>query len=154
MVTVTHFKGRQKKKRKKKTLAQQADEVAVKLQKLVRMKAADDNGYAKCVSCGVVDHWKNMDGGHFISRGKTATKIVEENIHPQCKGCNLAIGKGNSLVMLDYNDYMCLTYGSDFVEELKTLARQVKKWDIEEIECLSDDVKKQINEQSQRLGDV
>ena len=39
------------------------------LQKLSRISAADDNGYCKCVSCGKLDNYKNMDGGHFHPEG-------------------------------------------------------------------------------------
>ena len=72
--------------KKLKTVAKLREEAAVLLQKLVRMKAADENGLAECVTCGKRQHYKEMDGGHFISRKWTATKLVEENVHPQCKG--------------------------------------------------------------------
>ena len=59
------------------------------IQKLARISAADDNGYCKCVSCGKLDHYKNMDGGHFIPKGSSSRWALEEsNVNPQCKGCN------------------------------------------------------------------
>lgn len=113
---------------KQKSLAKLVDEVAVLLQKLVRLKAADGSGYASCVTCKGVFHWKEMDGGHFISRNHTATKILEENIHPQCKGCN-GFRMKDSLVVMDYEDYMKEMYGPEFVEELKILAKRPMKHD-------------------------
>ena len=76
--------------RKTKTLPKLTDECAVLLQKIVRMKQAIylKSPYIACVTCGKIDHWKNQQGGHFISRTWTATKILEENIHPQCISCN------------------------------------------------------------------
>lgn len=108
---------------KKKTLRKLVDEVSVLLQKLVRLKAADNQGYCKCVTCGVKKHWKEMDGGHFISRTHQGTKILEENIHPQCKGCNLRSGKGDTLVTLNYRNFMLDMYGESFIEELERMAR-------------------------------
>ena len=64
---------------RKKTLRALIDDVAKLLQKHVRLKAAvsaDKNGFIECVSCGKWYHWKNMQGGHWIERGKKATKIM------------------------------------------------------------------------------
>ena len=59
------------------------------VQKLARISAADDSGYAQCVSCNCVKHYKEMDGGHFIPKGSSSFWALDiENVHPQCKGCN------------------------------------------------------------------
>ena len=42
-------------KRKKRTIAQEVEAAAKLLQKYVRLKASDDNGYCTCVTCGKVD---------------------------------------------------------------------------------------------------
>jgi len=108
-----------------KTLRKRVDDLAVAMQKLVRLKEAVQNdGYCKCVSCGIVKHWKKMDGGHYISRNHQSTKVLEENIHPQCKGCNLKSGKGDTLVNIHYRNWMIEFYGEEFVEELEILARK------------------------------
>ena len=109
---------------KTKTLRKKVDELAVQMQKYVRLKEAVENGgYCTCVSCGVVKHWKEMDGGHYVSRNHQATKVMEENIHPQCKGCNLRSGKGDTLINLDYRKWMIDFYGEAFVIELEGMAR-------------------------------
>ncbi len=108
---------------KTKTLRKLVDDVAVALQRHIRLKAADIHGYVHCCSCGVRKHWKEVDGGHFISRTHQATKIMEENIHPQCKGCNLRSGKGDTLVTLAYRNYMLDMYGEGFVIEMEGMAR-------------------------------
>ena len=76
-------------KRKKTTIAQEVDKAAKLLQRLVRLKASDENGYCQCVTCGKIDHYKSMQGGHFYSRRHLVFKLFEENLHPQCAGCNL-----------------------------------------------------------------
>ena len=114
---------------KKKTIAKLVDECAVALQLLVRVKAADENGNSNCVTCGAPGHYKEMNGGHFISRKWLATKILEENIHNQCRKCNGPL-RGN---MIQYTLFMIETYGKDFVEELERLKHVPTKYYKEDI---------------------
>ena len=137
------------KQKKQKTVAKLREEAAVLLQKLVRMKAADENGLATCVTCGKRQHYKDMDGGHFISRKWTATKLVEENVHPQCKGCNqYASGKYD-----DYALYMVDTYGIEMVRELNDKKRELCKQNRIELEDIKVELKLRIAEQAVRLGE-
>jgi len=137
------------KPKKQKTVAKLREEAAVLLQKLVRMKAADENGLAECVTCGKRQHYKEMDGGHFISRKWTATKLVEENVHPQCKGCNqYASGKYD-----DYALYMVDTYGIEMVRELNDKKRELCKQNRIELEDIKVELKVRIAEQAVRLGE-
>ena len=137
------------KPKKQKTVAKLREEAAVLLQKLVRMKAADENGLATCVTCGKRQHYKDMDGGHFISRKWTATKLVEENVHPQCKGCNqYASGRHD-----DYSLYMVDTYGIEMVRELNDKKRELCKQNRIELEDIKIELKLRIAEQAVRLGE-
>jgi hypothetical protein len=137
------------KPKKQKTVAKLREEAAVLLQKLVRMKAADENGLASCVTCGKRQHYKEMDGGHFISRKWTATKLVEENIHPQCKGCNqYASGRHD-----DYSLFMVDTYGIEMVRELNDKKRELCKQNRIELEDIKVELKLRIAEQAVRLGE-
>lgn len=127
-------------KRKPKTISKLVDEAATLLQLLVRIKAADDNGHVSCVTCGVTRHYKDgMQGGHFISRARLSTKLLEENIHPQCSRCNGPL-KGN---MIAYTLFMTDTYGREFVDELTYLSNTTKKYYKNEVE----EIKKELNEQ-------
>lgn len=137
------------KPKKQKTVAKLREEAAVLLQKLVRMKAADENGLATCVTCGKRQHYKDMDGGHFISRKWTATKLVEENVHPQCKGCNqYASGRHD-----DYSLFMVDTYGIEMVRELNDKKRELCKQNRIELEDIKIELKLRIAEQAVRLGE-
>ena len=124
-------------KKKTKTIAGLVEDAATILQRIVRMKAADENGYCKCVTCGKIGHWKEMDGGHYISRTYTQHKLLEENIHPQCKGCNRFGHKCHD----DYSRYMRETYGTEFVDWLSDTKRQTKKYYRSEIEDLIAELK-------------
>jgi hypothetical protein len=124
---------------KTKSLAKLGDECAVLLQKVVRMKAADHAGYCACVSCGVVKHWKEMQGGHFIARGNKATKLMEENINPQCPGCN-GFGMKYGDAEKRYTMWMIDMHGRDFVDEMLATKGQVHKF----VRCDLEELKKEL----------
>ena len=137
--------------RKRKTLAQEVEAAAVLLQRLVRLKASDDTGYAVCVTCDSTCHYKEMDGGHFISRNHKSTKLLEENVHPQCKGCN-GFKMKDSLAVLRYRNWMVDMYGEKGVNDLESLAYQTKKFTREELADLVADFKQQIKYHEERIG--
>jgi len=130
---------------KSKSIAALREECAVLLQKYVRLKAADSNGYCACWTCGKSDHWKEMQGGHFIERGKTATKLMEENVHPQCRSCNM-YGMKKASVVLAYRSAMVDFYGEAFVSELEMKASEVTKHSRQYLEEYKADIKTKIKE--------
>ena len=119
------------------------------LQKLARISAADDSGFAACVSCGKIQHYKEMDGGHWISRN-SAHLLTEENIHPQCKGCNRFMSGCHE----QYTLFMIDTYGMEMVRELSDTKRQVIKYSRIDLEDLISEYKLRIKEQEERLAGV
>ena len=135
-------------KRKNKSVAKLVDEAATLLQLLVRLKAANDNGYVSCVVCGVSRHYLDgMQGGHFISRGKLATKLMVENVHPECRGCNMP-GGGHEA---GWASYMLETYGKEFIDELHSISRTVKKYTRSEVIEIKKDLSTQIKEHECRV---
>lgn len=132
-----------KAKKKLKSIARLRNDVADLVQRLVRLKAADSNGMVKCWTCPTVKHWKEMQGGHFIERGKTATKMLEENIHPQCPGCNM-YGMKQASKILDYRREMVAWYGEEFVQWLEDEAKQTVRHTRQELLSLSADYAAQI----------
>ena len=88
----------------------------------IRMKHSDPDGYITCVSCGNKHHWKDVDAGHFIPKSRgAAVRWVEENVWPECRGCN----RFNDGHLIGYTLHMIETYGKAKIEELKALSRQV-----------------------------
>jgi len=137
---------------KSKTIAKIVDDAAVLLQKLVRLKAADDNGYCTCVTCGVKKIWNGgMQGGHFIDRRHKVTKIMEENIHPQCDYCNSKFSN-QGFIKGNYTIYMQDMYGHDFVADLLGTKGQTKKFYRDEVLEIMKDFKAQIKLEEKRLG--
>lgn len=138
---------------KKKPIGKLVDQVATKLQLLVRLKASDDHGFCKCVSCGQIKHYKDMQGGHFIPRGCSETKLLEENIHPQCSGCN-GFGMRFGSAAQSYTLYMQEMYSKEFVEDLiqKQRAKSSHKWVRADLDQLLLDIKEQIRFHENRIS--
>lgn len=103
----------------------------------IRMRDADDNGNVKCVTCPEVGHWKTFDCGHFIPRGKLATKYNEINSHQQCPTCN-RLKDGN---LHKYEIFIRATYGFEAVEQLKSESRKTVKWMPHEIQEMIEEFK-------------
>ena len=97
--------------RKKRTIAQEVDMAAKLLQRYVRLKSSDDNGYCHCVTCGKLDHYTAMQGGHFYSRRHIVFKLFEENIHVQCPACN-QWGMKTTKIQEAYRIFMEDMYGA------------------------------------------
>lgn len=140
-------------KRKPLTIAQEVEKAAKLLQRYVRLKASDDNGYCQCVTCGKIDHYKAMQGGHFIPRGRTIFKLLEENIHPQCPHCN-CWGMKQSHYVLRYRQWMVDMYGERRIKAMEKLAwRSPKRFDREEVLEFCKDLKKKIKDEEYRIGE-
>ena len=138
-------------KRKPKPIGKLKAEAATLLQKLRRMEEADGDGMCVCVTCGKKAHWKDVDGGHWISRARSGTLLDERNIHPQDKRCN-AWGM-DALGILEYRRFIVDTYGEAVALELEEKAKQVVKWNRIELEDKIADYKARILIEAERLGE-
>ena len=115
------------------------------------MELADHNGMVTCVSCNKRLHWKEAQGGHWIERGRSATKLVKQNINPQCSYCNAQGMRFRTIVRETYGEYMRETYGHDFCKKLLEDSKKVHKWDRAELEDKMVELKKRIKEQEAKL---
>ena len=123
------------------------------IQKLARISAADDNGYCKCVSCGKLDHYKNMDGGHFIPKGSSSRWALEEsNVNPQCKGCNGFSMKHGS-AEAQYTLWMIDWVGKDQVEYMLATKNDPVKFYAADYREMIAEWSEQIKAHERRLGE-
>ena len=86
-----------------------------------------------------------MQGGHYIERGKIATKIIEENINPQCHHCN-HYGMKKASYVIRYRKWMIDMHGIDFVEWLEAEAGKIAKHARHDLMAQIAEVSAQINE--------
>lgn len=115
--------------------------------RVIRLRYADEDGYCECVTCGERKHFKKMHAGHF----KHGLDFIDDNMHPQCVGCNTY--RGGRLDI--YTLFMIDTYGRERVEELQRLKNKGQKYSKSEykemIERFKDEAKKKAYEKGQLL---
>jgi 5-methylcytosine-specific restriction endonuclease McrA len=105
-------------KAKLSTLQAKADTA---MSQYIRQKWADSDGLCKCVACGTMKPWKEMDMGHFVPKSRGASvRWVEENCHPECPACN----RFNEGHMIGYTLFMIDYYGKEKIDELQAEARK------------------------------
>lgn len=88
--------------------------------------------WCRCITCGEWKPLKIMQAGHFQSRRFTATRFHEQNVHAQCKKCNIF----NQGEQYKYAIAVDRLYGTGTADMLEQLARQTKKfktWELEEM---------------------
>ena len=141
-----------RKPRKIQTIASLVEKAAVDLQKLVRLKASNNRGFSRCVSCSKWVHYKNCDAGHYFSRRHLRLKLYEGNIAIQCKGCNMRMGCPT--VHDEYRTYMYDMYGVRRVKAMKRLTKWSKpKFNMEQVKQFRKQIRGQIKIQLKRLGE-
>lgn len=108
----------------------------------IRRKSATPDGYVRCVSCSKVEHWKNVDAGHWLSRRFAATRYNENNVWPQCRYCNRFLEGSKS----GFAEYMYAHYTKKQLSDLQYLAHSCKQFKIYELEEIIDKYKKLVKE--------
>ena len=122
-------------------------------QKRRRMESADSDGICTCVTCGEKGHWKEMQGGHFRPRGKSATLLEESNVQIQCGSCNLYGMKFHG-AEAKYTTWMIDHYGREHVDWLIEESGKTVKWNRIELEDRIARERELIREQEDRLAGV
>jgi hypothetical protein len=106
----------------------------------IRRRDTDLNGMVKCCTCPTRKHWKQMDAGHWIRRGKLGVRYNERNCHAQCVICN-QYKQGNIEV---YDRFILNKYGMSVFDELIELSEKDIKWMQFEIKEMTEYFKEKI----------
>ncbi len=106
----------------------------------IRLKETNQ-GWGRCVTCGKLKPFGELDCGHFISRRYTKFRWSEENAHIQCRYCNRFGGEIDS-----YYLWMVKKYGQKKVEQMIKEKNETIKLNIDwlkkEIEKYKNKIKK------------
>lgn len=76
-----------------------------------------------CFTCGIKKDWKEMQCGHFYTRGRYPTRWDEMNCNCQCVGCNIFL-KGN---YINYTRKMIDIYGREAIDTLEVKSLSTDK---------------------------
>lgn len=91
-------------------------------QRMRRLEEANTDGLERCITCGKLMHWKDSQGGHYISRTVEATCIEPDNVWPQCESCNCY--KSGNVTMYRIN--LTRRIGIERVERLENMMMAAK----------------------------
>ena len=94
----------------------------------IRTRGTED-GWGNCYTCSARKHWKEVDAGHFQSRGKYATRWNEKNVQFQCKRCNGFRG-GEQYKFAQQLD---VTYGEGTADQLVKESNQISKYGVNDL---------------------
>ena len=112
---------------KRSTLVKKLDKV---FSTWIRSKDADHDGSVDCYTCGVTKNWKyEIDAGHFMGRGKYATRWNPQNVKPQCKKCN-GFRSGEQFL---FSKHLDLEYGEGTADWLVFESNQTARFTNDEL---------------------
>ena len=117
-------------------------ELDVWFSRYIRLKYSDSRGYCRCISCGKVYFWKEIQNGHYMSRRYMSTRFSEDNCRPQGVECN--IFNQGSIQM--YRRALIKEIGEQRVDLIEVRARQENKnWSLFELKQLIEYYKKEVD---------
>lgn len=135
-------------KRSKSKLMEDLDKI---FSRYIRIKYAMQNGYCRCISCGRIHHWKEIQNGHYMSRRHLSTRWAEDNCRPQCVACNI-FNQGNAQA---YRVALIKEIGEQRVNLIEARARQETcKYSEFELKTLIDHYKKEVEKIAKEKGIV
>ena len=98
----------------------------------IRKKYLGEDGLISCVTCFSRHPIEQIHAGHFVPGRGNSILFDERGVFPQCYVCNVP-KHGNTLA---YLDFMRSHYGEkaeEIIQELRTLAKQPKKFTKDEL---------------------
>lgn len=106
----------------------------------IRLRDSDINGYCKCISCGKIEYWKDVDCGHFVNRSHMGTRYSEKNCNAQCRSCN-RFDEGNNI---GYMKGLISKYGVKVINELEARKYSLSQMTTFDYEVMIDHYKKEM----------
>ena len=115
---------------KKPTRSKLIKKLDVVFSQYIRLSNADNRGMCTCVTCNKQFHWKNIQAGHFMSRKHYSTRWNENNVKPQCVGCNMF----KSGEQYKYSLFL----GSELANDLYLKSKELVKFTSQDIQDMID----------------
>ncbi len=95
----------------------------------IRKRYAKDD-ISECFTCGKLDHWKNLQCGHFQSRRHYSTRWDKLNCQVQCMKCNVF----NQGEQYKFGKRLDEIYGDGTSNELMMKAKRLNKLSTNDLE--------------------
>ena len=114
----------------------------------IRLRDADENGMVKCVTCGKIAHYKEMDCGHFVTRNHKMTRFNEKNCNVQDTSCN-QFKKGEQYL---HGEYIDSKYGEGAAGNLMYIGKLPCKRTRTDFAYLIEEYKQKAKNRAEELG--
>ncbi len=114
----------------------------------IRLRDVMPNGYVRCISCGQIKRFEDVDCGHFHSRRHMATRFSEENCSAECKGCN----RFSADHLIDYQKNLIQKIGKQRFDLLNVKAHSTCHYLDSELEAMIDHYKNEVRKLSSLKG--
>jgi len=102
------------------------------------IKTTGTSEWVKCITCGKTKRTIEVDAGHFVSRTHTAIFFNEQNVHAQCKQCNMPPNSGEQYL---YAKKLKELYGDSTPDKLMQRRGETKKYTKQELHELLSETK-------------
>lgn len=132
-------------KRGKPNLVKKLDKV---FSLYIRLRDAMPSGYVRCISCGHIKLFADVDCGHFHSRTHMATRFDEENCHAECRYCN----RFSADHLIAYEKNLITKIGQNRVNLLNVRAHSTKHYLDSELESMIEHYKMEVKKLSTLKG--
>lgn len=100
---------------------------------IVRMSAADKDGFVRCYTCATRMRWQDSQAGHYMSRKNMFLRWdYQRQIRVQCPGCN--VGKHGNLA--EFGKRLEIE-NHGITEILLEESRIIQKWSREELRAMA-----------------
>lgn len=149
---------RKKKKKEPKTIygqevrVKRKPDLTKKLDKVfslyIRLRDVMPSGYGRCIACGRIKPFRELDCGHYFSRTHMATRWDEDNCHIECRGCN----RFSADHLIGYRDNLMRKIGAGRYDKLHLLAHSSKHWMDCELETMIEHYRKEVMRLSREKG--
>ena len=96
-----------------------------------KISRADENGLVREITTGQLVHWRETQGGHYISASVNITCFELNNVWPQFPGSNKIMSMGDQKAETEkvkYRAELIKRIGEEKVNNLEQLAMLSRKW--------------------------
>ena len=107
------------KKKRKPNLVKKLDKVFALY---IRLRDTMPSGYCRCISCGRIKPFAEIDCGHYHGRMHMATRFDEDNCHGECHFCN----RMSADHLIKYRENLVKKIGQQKVDWLNVKAHSSK----------------------------
>lgn len=114
----------------------------------IRLRDAMPSGYVRCISCGQIKPFADVDCGHFHSRTHMATRFDEENCNAECRYCN----RFSADHLIAYEKNLITKIGQNRVNLLNVRAHSTKHYLDCELEAMIEHYKMEVKKLSSLKG--